>query len=74
MLIFGVIDPKDTEKMSARKERESEELSRLKQENKELRRQLAQERMKAEAYDTMIDVAEEMFKIPVRKKPGTKQS
>jgi hypothetical protein len=31
-------------------------------------------RLRAKAYDTMIDVAEEMFGIPIRKKPGTKQS
>ena len=29
--------------------------------------------MRAEFYDTMIDVAEEMFKIPIRKKAGPKQ-
>jgi len=34
---------------------------------------LRQEKMRADALDTMIDVAEEMFNIPVRKKAGTKQ-
>ena len=38
-----------------------------------LRKELRQEKMRAEALDTMIDVAEEMFNIPVRKKAGTKQ-
>ena len=52
---------------------ESEEISRLKRELKESKLAIYQERMRADAYDTMIDVAEEMFKIPIRKKAGTKQ-
>lgn len=40
---------------------------------KELENQLEFERMKATTYDTMINVAEDMFKIPIRKKPGAKQ-
>lgn len=53
---------------------ESEEINRLKRELKKSKLALYQERMRADAYDTMIDVAEEMFKIPIRKKAGTKQS
>ena len=34
---------------------------------------LENEKLRAQAYDTMIDVAEEMFNIPIRKKAGTKQ-
>ncbi len=30
-------------------------------------------KMRAHAFDTMIDVAEEMFNLPIRKKAGTKQ-
>ena len=52
---------------------ESEEITRLKRELKEAKLALYQERMRADSYDTMIDVAEEMFKIPIRKKAGTKQ-
>ena len=33
-----------------------------------LQKELRYEKMRAEALDTMIDVAEEMFNIPVRKK------
>lgn len=38
-----------------------------------LKKELHHEKMRSEALDTMIDVAEEMFNIPVRKKAGTKQ-
>ena len=42
-------------------------------ENERLRTALKHEKLRAQAYDTMIDVAEEMFNIPIRKKAGTKQ-
>lgn len=46
-----------------------QELTKL---NKELRKQLKHEHMRAEAYDTMIDIAEDMFDLDIRKKPGAK--
>lgn len=52
----------------------SQSVSDLKHQLKELKRQLAYAEMKAKAYDTMIDVAEEQFNIAIRKKAGTKQS
>ncbi|MDR0748001.1 MAG: hypothetical protein LBF62_00320 [Tannerellaceae bacterium] len=57
-----------------KKEEESEEIQSLKLENKRLKAELAQAKLTTRVYDTMIDVAEEMFQIPIRKKPGTKQS
>ncbi len=36
-------------------------------ENERLRTELKHEKLRAHAYDTMIDVAEEMFNIPIRK-------
>lgn len=42
----------------------SEEVARLQKELKETKLALYQAQMRAEVYDTMIDVAEEMFKIP----------
>ena len=61
--------------MGANKKREeSDEIRALKAENKRLKARLAEAQLAAKAYDTMIDVAEEMFHIPIRKKPGTKQS
>lgn len=38
-----------------------------------LKRQLSYEKLKSEAYETMIKIAEQEFKIPIRKKPGAKQ-
>lgn len=52
---------------------ESEEIRRLKKELKETKLALYQAQMRADAYNTLIDVAEEMFQIPIRKKAGTKQ-
>ena len=49
------------------------EVAQLKRELAEANKQLEFERYKAHAYDTMIDVAEQMLNIPIRKKAGTKQ-
>lgn len=38
----------------------------------ELEQQLKDAEMKAIAFSTMVDVAEEMFKVPIRKKLNTK--
>ena len=40
---------------------------------KELEKQLKYERLRSDALDTMIKIAEDKFEIPIRKKPGTKQ-
>ena len=56
-----------------KKEAGAEDYDRLRAEVTRLRKELRQEKMRAEALDTMIDVAEEMFNIPVRKKAGAKQ-
>lgn len=40
---------------------------------KEAMSELRFERMRAEAYSTMIDIAEKKFSIPIRKKAGAKQ-
>jgi transposase len=39
-----------------------------------LKRQLEYEQLKSEAFDAMIDIAEEEFKISIRKKYGAKPS
>ncbi len=49
------------------KERELE--ARIKQ----LEKDLEHERLRAQALDTMITIAERDLKIPIRKKPGAKQ-
>lgn len=40
---------------------------------KDLEKQLSYEKMKSEAYDTMIKIAERELKISIRKKSDTKQ-
>ena len=52
----------------------SEENKALRKEVLELKKQLYNETMRADFYDTMIDVAEEMFGIEIRKKADTGQS
>ena len=56
-----------------KKEAGEDDYDRLRAEVIRLRKELRQEKMRSEALDTMIDVAEEMFNIPVRKKAGAKQ-
>jgi len=38
-----------------------------------LESQLRKEKLRADAYDMMIDIAEKKFNIPIRKKAGAKQ-
>ena len=54
-------------------EASTEDYDKLRAEITRLRKEVRQEKMRADALDTMMDVAEEMFNIPVRKKAGTKQ-
>lgn len=56
-----------------KKDASEEDYDKLRAEVTRLRKELRQEKMRSEALNTMIDVAEEMFNIPVRKKAGTKQ-
>lgn len=75
--IFGIEDktePSPTNPFMTSNPDESQVVSDLKLQLKELKSQLAYAQMKAKAYDTMIDVAEEQFNIAIRKKAGTKQS
>lgn len=46
----------------------------LEKENLELRKLLRHAEMRADYYETMVDVAEEMFDIEIKKKAGTGQS
>ena len=59
--------------MRKKKDASTEDYDKLRAEVTRLRKELRQEKMRSEALDTMIDVAEEMFNIPVRKKAGTTQ-
>lgn len=50
-----------------------EDYDKLRAEAERLRKELRVQKMRAEALDTMIDVAEEMFDIPIRRKAGGKK-
>ena len=54
-------------------EGEAEELARLREENKRLAEALKMSEWMNHAKDVMIDEAEKMFNIPIRKKAGAKQ-
>ena len=76
MIKFGIEDREQSPFKPfamAKKQTESEKVAALQAEIKRLKKDLAYEKMRSDAYDTMIDVAEEMFNIPIRKKAGTKQ-
>jgi len=51
---------------------ESVENIDLKNQIAELEKQLEEAEMKAAAFSTMVDIAEQEFKIPIRKKSNTK--
>ena len=65
--------PQDTEGL-ANMESANHEISRLKEEIKRLQDQLELEKLRVEAYETMIQIAEKEYHLPIRKKSGTKQS
>jgi len=53
---------------------EESTIASLRQEIRALQKSLAEEKLRSVAYSKMIDVAESMFQIEIRKKVGTKQS
>ena len=56
------------------KDNQAEELKALQDEVLSLKKQLYDEQMRADFFETMVDVAEETFNIEIRKKAGTGQS
>ena len=66
--------PEESEKSDTMAKKTPEErLQELEAENKRLQKALELEKLRSKAYDTMINLAEETFNIPIRKKSGTKQ-
>ncbi len=61
------------EYLSMNKKQERDDVSELKAELALLRRELEDERLRRQAYELMIKIAEEEFKIPIEKKYGVKQ-
>ena len=52
---------------------DSASITALLLENERLRTALKHEKLRAQAYDTMIDVAEELFYVPIRNRAGAKR-
>lgn len=50
------------------------EIARLREKIKQLEDQLEYEKLRSEAYETMIKLAEKEFKLPIKKKFGARQS
>ena len=61
-----------TEEEMAKKSKD-DQIRELKAALKKAQKEAEIERLRAHAYDTMINLAEETFNIPIRKKSGTKQ-
>jgi transposase-like protein len=55
-----------------KKKPDSDNDNELHKKIRELERQLAEEKLRSEAYARIIDKAEKELKIPIRKKPNTK--
>lgn len=55
------------------KKSKDDQIRKLKAQLKQARKEAELEKLRAHAYDTMINLAEETFNIPIRKKSGTKQ-
>jgi transposase len=69
------LSPSNREELSKKKNKKSKEHSSVDQEElQRLQSQLAEAQLKIAALNTLIDVAEEKLKIPIRKKPGAGQS
>ena len=65
------LEPEDEKDMATKSK--DEQIRELKAQLKQARREAELEKLRAKAYNTMIDLAEETFNIPIRKKSGTKQ-
>lgn len=65
--------PELTIMIKKRTEAGEEDYDKLRAEAERLRKELREQKMRAEALDTMIDVAGEMFDIPIRRKTDDKR-
>lgn len=75
MTISRWIDKFATEELEpmAKKRKDNEEVAELKAQLALLKRELEDERLRREAYQLMVKIAEEEFNIPIEKKSGVKQ-
>lgn len=65
-------DKPESEEDMANKSRD-DQIRELRAKLKQAEKKAEYEALRAHAYDKMIDLAEEKFNIPIRKKSGTKQ-
>ena len=65
--------PENQSEDAMAKKSPEERIKELEAENSRLEKALELEKLRSKAYDTMINVAEKTFNIPIRKKSGTKQ-
>ena len=72
--IMNKRSPKSKSQVAQEPQKElPEDVKELQAEVARLKKELRHEKMRADAYDTMIDLAEDAFKIPIRKKSGAEQ-
>lgn len=72
----GIKNPRKPERaipLPDMKNKDKEEIKILQQENQKLERALETVRLKAEALETMLEIAKEDLNIDIRKKYGAKQ-
>lgn len=79
----GLKEPSDMSKDTAKGQAQStlqegqsgstDDVNVLRARIEELEEQLRHEKMRSEAFSTMIDLAESTFKVPIRKKSGAKR-
>lgn len=65
--------PEDNSEEEMAKKDPKERVKELEAEKRRLEQALNVERLRSKAYDMMINLAEEAFNIPIRKKSGTKR-
>jgi hypothetical protein len=63
---------KKTERLIVESQSDTQKILDLKKQIAELERLLGQKQIQLEFKDTMIEIAEEMYKIDIKKKLGTK--
>ena len=71
--IFAPSSEFETELTEKGNDMDTEEKKKLEKRIKELEKALEYSNLRADAYSKMIDVAEEVLNISIRKKSGTKQ-
>ena len=67
------VKPKEVFSETESRQELPDDVKTLQAELLKVKEELRKEKLRADAYDTMIDIAEDMFKVPIRKKAGAKR-